>query len=320
MFNKQIMATAVMMAVANGKNSAGGTTTKPTDVKQPAPTTSSTPHLNQAAHPAAQATGAVGAPINYEADAGAGTEGADIDSFAIPFLLLLQPLSPQVMGDKPVPGAAANMFINSVTNELYGASAIIIPCAFQRRWLRWTPREMGGGFKGSFDAAQVADMRAKNQFKEMENRLYFPLEDGSVNPMKCDKLSDTRSHYVLVLKNAEDTAPQRMVLALSSTGIKKSKNFLARIESLKFNRTDGTSYTAPSFSHMFAITTEKKTNEKGTWFLPVIDAPAKISNAAIYAAGKAFHDQVLAGKVEVAHDSLQPDANGEEGGGDPGKF
>ena len=60
--------------------------------------------------------------VNYEADACAGREGADKDSYAIPFLLVLQPLSPQVV-DKLVPGAEAGMLLNSVTNELYKEGA-----------------------------------------------------------------------------------------------------------------------------------------------------------------------------------------------------
>ena len=67
--------------------------------------------------PAAPAPSAVAGPIDYSADAGAGLEGADKDSYAIPFLLALQPLSPQVV-DKTVAGAEAGMLMNSVSLEL----------------------------------------------------------------------------------------------------------------------------------------------------------------------------------------------------------
>ena len=61
-----------------------------------------------------ESAGAMVAAIDFAADDGMGTEGADKDSFAIPFLSILQPLSPQVA--EGAEGAKAGRFINSVTN------------------------------------------------------------------------------------------------------------------------------------------------------------------------------------------------------------
>lgn len=71
--------------------------------------------------------------IDYAADAGAGLEGTDRDSFAIPFLTVLQPTSPQL---ETIEGAKAGGLINTVTNTLYADGVTIIPCSFQRRWVR----------------------------------------------------------------------------------------------------------------------------------------------------------------------------------------
>lgn len=241
------------------------------------------------------------AVINFQEDANKGLEGADKDSYAIPFLMILQPGSPGVV-DSSIEGAKAGMFINSVTKELI-VNPLLVPCAFQRRWIRWAPRETGGGFKGEFTTAQVNEMRAAGQVVDLEGRLYFPAQDGSVNPKTCDRLSDTRSHFCLVLRHPQDEMPLAAVFALASTAIKISKNFISRIDSVKLKTADGKSYTPASFSHAYAVKTVMKKNEKGTWWLPEIDMHGPITSAAVYASAKAFHKQVSEGKVEVAHDS-----------------
>src|SRR6266853_4865490 len=107
---------------------------------------------------------AVGEAIDFAADARAGLEGADKESFAIPFILVLQPNSPAVV-DKTVAGAESGMLMNSVTNDLF-KEAFILPCAFQRRWIRWGARDAGGGFKGELSTADVAAIRERGQVKE----------------------------------------------------------------------------------------------------------------------------------------------------------
>lgn len=254
--------------------------------------------------------------IDFSQDAGAGLEGADKDSYAIPFLAVLQPMSPAVV-DGDVDGAKPGKFINTVSLECF-EKPIVIPCAFQRRWLRWTPREVnGGGFKGELTTAEVNALRASGTVKEMDGRLYFPAEDGSINPKKQDRLADTRSHFVLIVDGADAEVGVPAVFAVTSTGIKTSKNWLARIESTKMKVGERT-LTAPSFSQAYELSTEKKTNDKGTWWVPLVSPLAQISNPNLYAQAKAFNAQINAGQVQVAHDSME--RAGESSNADPEKF
>lgn len=239
--------------------------------------------------------------IDFAADAGKGMEGVDADSYAIPFLVVLQPLSPQV---DTVPEAKAGRFLNSVTNALYD-SPLLVPCAFARRWVRWAPREKGGGFKGEFTTAQVNELSIAGKIVNLDGRFYYPLPDGSVLKDNCDRLSDTRNHYVLLLRDAADEMPLQMVFALASTGVKVSKNFISRIDSVKMRDGAGKIFTPPSFSHMYSVKTSLKTNEKGKWWQPEIDNAGPVRSPAVYAAAKAFHALVSAGKVELAHDSVK---------------
>lgn len=251
--------------------------------------------------------------IDYGADAGVGLEGADRDSFAIPFLAILQPMSPVVV-DQTVPDAKPGMFLNTVTNDLL-REPLLIPCAFQRRWLRWASRDSGGGFKGELTTAAVNELRAAQRVVELNGRLYFPEQDGSVNPEKSDRLSDTRSHFCLVLAAADAPLGVPAVFALTSTGIKVSKNWLSRMDAAKLTLADGRVVTAPTFSQLYRVTTEKKSNDKGTWWQPVITPAGQVTSAALYAQAKAFHSQVSAGKVDVAHESMAGAAAADSAGG-----
>lgn len=268
---------------------------------------------NAGALPAEPQRTAMAAAIDFSQDAGAGIEGADKDSFAIPFLLVLQPLSPVVV-EKTVPGAEAGMIMNSVTNELY-KELYLVPCAFQRRWIRWGAREAGGGFKGEFTTPQAMEIKARGEVKEMEGRLYYPETDGSINPKRSDRLADTRSHYVIGIRDPKEPGfAFPAVLALTSTGIKVSKNWMSRIEGLRLRKPSGELFNPPSFSHIYKLSSVMEKNDKGTWFLPVINIVGPVEAAELYQTAKLFHTNVTSGSVTVAHDTVNKAEASEDAG------
>jgi hypothetical protein len=253
------------------------------------------------------------AQMDYEDYAGAGTENADKDSFAIPFLVVLQPMSPAVV-EGTVPGAKAGMLMNSVTNELY-ESVYVVPCHFQRRYVRWAPREMGGGYKGEFNVAEVetGGMIEKGVVKKIDNRLYFPLEDGSVNEKKCDKLADTRNHFVLLLRSPEDIIGSPAVMAMASTQIKASKKLNALIQGQTLiSKRNGAPFNPPAWAFKYKVGTTKKTNDKGTWFVVDVESAGE-TNPFVSKRGLDFYTQIKTGGVELATDSLG-DHDAEDGG------
>ncbi len=202
--------------------------------------------------------------------AGAGLEGTTQDSFAIPFLTVLQKSSPQVDQDSGValPEARAGMIYNTVTGKLYdGKKGItLIHCAQRRVFLRWRPRGMeGAGFRGEVMPENVAEMRAKGQIIEHENRLYAPSHDGSPpNDKRNDRFADTRNHYVLVVEDDESTT--QALLSLTSTQIKKSKNLLALLANVKRKHPKtGRMVTPATFDNLIRMTTVPESNDSGSW-------------------------------------------------------
>lgn len=240
----------------------------------------------------------------FAEDANAGMEGTTQESFAIPFLSVLQKGSPQVDEALPtcLPDAKAGMFFENVTNRMFDGKTKgvhIIPCAYRRVFIRWGAKDAGGGFKGEMAPEAVAKLRAEGKIVELEGKLYFPDADGTVNEKKSDHVKDTRNHYVLLV-DGDSWTP--MLLSLTSTQIKKSKMLMTMLSNVKANGPSG-KFTPPTFASIIHATSLPESNDKGSWFGIKFDFAGKVARAELYAAAKAFHATALAGAVEVRYEA-----------------
>lgn len=238
----------------------------------------------------------VGFALDFAADAGLGLENADKDSFAIPFLAILQSNSPQCLPveEGGIEGARMGMLINSVTKELM-KEARVVPVYFQRRYLAWALRTAGGGFKGEHSVADIESGRQPSALKEVN------LGNGPVQLLMTPEgymLKDTRIHYVLIVRDDGSWMPAMM--SLSSTQIKRSKAWLSRIQNIIMKDVNGKSFNPPSFSHIYKLHCVREENDKGSWYSLDIDVDGPVADAELYAAARSFHSQVASGKVESA--------------------
>lgn len=233
---------------------------------------------------------------DFAADAGLGMEGADKSSFAIPFLSILQGLSPQL---ETVDGAKPGLFINSITNEVF-KEVLVIPCAFQRRFLRWAPRSEGGGYKGEYNPVDIETGKIAGVQTNAEGRLM----------LENDELKDTRNHFVLM--QTESGAWTGALLSLSSTQIKKSKRWMSLILGIEMRNAQGKPFNPPSFSHVYKLSAVKEENSKGSWWGLQVEKVEPVGDAELYAKAKAFHNSVSAGEVEVAPPQADVEAAGSD--------
>lgn len=253
-------------------------------------------------------------------DSGAGFEEADRDSYAIPFLKLLQDLSPEC--DKKqgtaIDGAVSGMFINSATNHLYdGAKGLLVlPVHFSRKFLRWRPRGEGGGFMGSLTPAEVQGLQTREPTDaEKIPKGALVLPDGSF-------LSDTREHFVLVAEitsdGSEPVAWEMAVVSLSSTQIKKSKRWMSAMQARRLRKDDGTAYCPPMYSMWWKATAMVEKNAQGSWYGWQFAPAMPLTSRATLLEAKGFREAVLSGQAKVAdpeqpadHDGYtQPPGNG----------
>lgn len=246
----------------------------------------------------------VTAPLYDPEDAGAGMEGTDASSFAIPFLIVLQKGSPQVdeMSGVALPGAKAGMLFSSVTGKLYdGATGVkLVPAAYQRRFIRWGARGTdAAGYKGELTMEQVNEMRSKGMIKELENRLYVPGPDGNINEKKSDRVADVRSHFCLMLH--EDGTYESTLLALGSTQIKKSRTLMSALSALSARGQDGRPFTPATFESVVRLTTIPEQNDKGTWYGVKFDIVGPVTDPMVKAAAKQLWRSVKTGTAEARY-------------------
>lgn len=215
---------------------------------------------------------------------GRGFEEADASAYAIPFLVVLQPTSPQL---DEIKGAKAGMIFNTATNKVM-ANAEVIPVVYQRRFLRWGPRDAGGGFKGALMPSDADKLRNEGDVIDSENRLYYPMPDGSVNPKKCDLLADTRNHYVLV---RTDDGPKPAIMSLASTMVKVSRNWMAKMQDAGGDMWD----------RAYKVATSKQQNEKGIWHVFTFEDAGETDEGERSVA-EAFFGSVASGQAQARFD------------------
>lgn len=274
---------------------------------------------------AKQEGGAVAVGIDFGADAGAGMEGTSAESFAIPFLAVLQSNSPQcVQGDgKFMQDARPGMLLNTVNNKLFDGQkgALFVQSAYRRAFLQWGPRQgEGGGFKGEATIDEVARLRAERKVVEFEGKLYEPMSDGSVNPKRCNRFADTRMHYGMVVDESNgEFSP--VLVSLTSTQIKKSKQLMSALTSMRVTVTkDGKQQRIqpPTFGVVVRIQTVPESNEQGNWFGVKFTVEGTVKDQSLYHAAKGFHDSVLKGSVTANYAEAAAAGDTEGGAGEGG--
>ena len=255
--------------------------------------------------PAKKGDTALALPEDLVVPEGAGMEEADRDSFAIPFLAILQKMSPQADADHEayIDGAKPGMFLDTVANEPLDPEKeklTIIPVFYRRAFVEWIPRDgnSGGGYVGEHTVAEAGELKW-----ERDDLNRDILEHNG------NQIVDTRSHYVIVIR--EDGLLQPMVIAMSSTQVKKSKRLMSDMDLLI--RSKG---LKASFQLKYAINTVSESNEHGTWRGWEITRDGLVDEQDHLDAAIGFYQAIKAGEVKEATDSLDP-AGASEGDTDP---
>jgi hypothetical protein len=237
--------------------------------------------------------------INFTADIGAGMEGTDKDSFAIPFLKVIQSNSPQVTRNESeyMPDAKPGMFLNTVTNELFDGDegVVFLPCSYQRRFIQWAPRGDSAGYKGEHMPEEIAMKRDAGEITELDGRLY--LTKGTPNPKEHDSIVDTRNHFGILIG---EKSSSKVLMSLSSTQIKKSKQLMSMLSEVKIDTPQGL-VTPPTWMNKIRLKTVPESNDQGSWFGIKVENEGFIKDPELYKLGKEFHETVTEGQAKVVY-------------------
>lgn len=242
---------------------------------------------------------------DYGNHAGRGYEGTSGDDYAIPFLSLLQQMSPECgQSEGAIEGAKAGMFLNSVTKELYdGKKGIIfVPCATQHVFIEWRPREAGGGIVGRHGVESPIVAKARSA----------AVNYGSYKTDNGNDLIETFYMFGYMLENSEDTVPGSMiVIPFTSTKIKKYRQVMQTLRTFRGR--------PPLFANRLRITSVLEKNNKGNFFnveLRPLNGgvgesliPPMISGAQnpLLLAGETLMEQVVQGTATISGETSHED-------------
>jgi hypothetical protein len=239
---------------------------------------------------------------------GQGTS-ANADDNIVPFMVLLQDMSPETKKRDPkyVEGAEAGKWMNKATGKVYD-SFDFQPCAFQRAIVVWVPRDAGGGLKGRYplthptpEAAcealggkQVPDPRDSSGKKMV-------WRDGDGND-----LTDTRYQYGHIVN--EDGTLEPVLMSFSSTHHGPARQFMTmqRGPTAQMPRSNGGVMVAPSWFRKYRVASQERTGNGNSWFVPKFEDYGNqgwIGDANIRAAGKMLNESVGTGKVQAGDES-----------------
>ena len=222
----------------------------------------------------------------FESDIGSGFEEVTSSDIQIPFLRIIQALSPQLKKSDAgfIQGASSGDIFNTVTKKTWAGEkgVVVIPVYFQLKLLEFIPRSQGGGFVSEL-SPNSDDVR--KAVRDTESGLEL-LESGN-------ELVRTAQHHVKIVHS--DGNLENAIIDMKKTQLKKSRQWLSIMMMQKHN-----GKTLPSFANMYKLTSVEDGNDKGSWNSWSIKHEGQVSTMEAYQDAKALHSSVSSGELKPA--------------------
>jgi hypothetical protein len=177
-----------------------------------------------------------------------------------------------------------------VTNQTFKGKdgILVIPCAYQRRFIEWAPRGQGPG--APVNIFTPDQERPETERSKDDNREYVVGGNGTY-------IEETHQHFVLVI---DGEMVSTALIAMKSTQLKKSRKWNSMIAQRTLMGKNGP-FNPPRFSHVYKLKTVSEENSKGSWHGWEISLDGMVDNGDFYKQAKMFNEQIMAGDVEVKH-------------------
>ena len=219
--------------------------------------------------------------------AGGGLEEVTSEDVQIPFLRVLQALSPQIKKSDPayIKGSEQGGIFNTVTKKFWNGDdgVIVIPTYFQKKLLEFVPRSEGGGF--------VGEINPKNLPKIVKENGMEMLENGN-------ELVRTAQHYVKIVH--DDGTLENAIVDMKKTQLKKSREWVSIMGMFKYPKEAGQNLvgkTMDSWYNMFRLTTVEESNDKGSWYTWKIVQEKQVTTMQSINESKSLHSSLSSGEL-----------------------
>lgn len=186
----------------------------------------------------------------HEGDNAQGFEQISSDTMAVPFLRILQPLSPQVQegADEYIEGAKPGMLFNTVAKIVYGSEIKVIALRFERVFIEWRPNREG--FKGYHSPENAERITVTKEFGAWKTSEGNNLQENYV--------------YMLLIVGHEQEGP--LVMSLASSMIKTAREW----NRLMITQILPNGQRALPWYMVWNLSTEMRKSEKGMWYVPIV--------------------------------------------------
>lgn len=200
------------------------------------------------------------AVFDYAEDAGHGFENQTAKDLQLPWLKLLQGLSPEV-AKSTVDGAKPGLWMNTVTKDVYPREkgVLLIWATTSHKFGIWTPRKEGGGFHGHLEIDDPNVLKAIDESTEF-GQYRYPADPTKVL---------TECHYVFgVLCDEEGHGLGMCVVPFKSTHIRPYRAFNSRLDGFRLRAPGKPSQKPPIYAYVTRLTSEESKNNKGEFYIP----------------------------------------------------
>lgn len=253
------------------------------------------------------------AAYDYGDDVGGGFDNQTREDIAIPFISVLQGLSPQV-AKGTVEGAKPGMLFNTVTEELIDPKegVTFVPAYTEHVYVEWVPRKEGGGFVAIHQINSEVVKKAKEESEEF-GKLKIDREGGGQNDL-------VETFYVYGSVVDEDLEPVSMaVIAFTSTKIKIYKRWNTSLRMFTMKVGDR-KVRPPLYAHTVRLGSKEESNNEGDFFnFTLSPAKGKIADSLLepgspaLESAKAVADMVKSGEARAAHESVEGEGGDADG-------
>lgn len=255
------------------------------------------------------------AKMDYGEDVGGGFENQTAEDRALPWLTLLQDLSPQIKKkEHKIEGAEIGMFCNTLSKELYPAEGIeVVFAATEHVFCEWKPKM--GGFVGRRACNDPEVLHAKNT--------------QTFGEWKTEAKNDLiETFYVYgVIPHNDGREPEAFIMSFTGTKIKAYKVFMQRVNMVQVGE-PGSKCRPPLFAHRVILSSYDDT-KSGNDFKNVklkgvanddLEQGLLEMEDVRYQAARALSKIVVAGDAKVDYEAQREGARSEDDGDGDGVF
>lgn len=233
-------------------------------------------------------------------DSGAGVDTMTADDVALPYLGIIQAMSPQVQPGTSayVEGIQVGMFINSVSQDYFDGrnkGLLFVPCAYDRRFVEWIDRDAGGGFVADYDIDSDILSHCKK-----DDKGKWRMPSGNL-------MVETAYHSGLYL-DPEANSWNECVISLKSTGLKVNRKWNNDLVTTKI---PGTDLQAPRWLYIYHLTTWLESKKNNSWWQLKAEMheeagkPVMVSRK-VYDKAKNFHKLIQSGELKRGAEKEAP--------------